>query len=99
MAHRRASLKWLMLIVSLVWSNQEIDSCVIYRGVYPAAENYPTHADKSFNTLVEAFRNLQVEAEESLENGDIDHEVSSCGAIGTQIKWFVLYHLLDLPQY
>lgn len=27
-------------------------------------------------TLVEAFRNLQVEEEESLENGDIDHEVS-----------------------
>lgn len=27
-------------------------------------------------TLVEAFRNLQVEEEESLENGDIDHEVN-----------------------
>ncbi|XP_010487442.1 PREDICTED: coatomer subunit beta'-3-like isoform X2 [Camelina sativa] len=46
------------------------------RGVYTAAENYPSHADKSSITLVEAFRNLQVEAEESLENGDVDHEVA-----------------------
>ncbi|CAH2053584.1 unnamed protein product, partial [Thlaspi arvense] len=46
------------------------------RGVYTAAENYPTHADKSSITLVEAFRNLKVEAEESLENGDMDHEVA-----------------------
>lgn len=46
------------------------------RGVYTAAENYPSHADKSSSTLVEAFRNMQVEAEESLENGDIDHEVA-----------------------
>ncbi|KAG7594967.1 WD40 repeat [Arabidopsis thaliana x Arabidopsis arenosa] len=44
------------------------------RGVYTGAENYPSHADKSSMTLVEAFRNLQVEEEESLENGDIDHE-------------------------
>ena len=27
-------------------------------------------------TLVEAFRNLQVEEEESFENGDMDHEVN-----------------------
>ncbi|AEE75759.1 Coatomer, beta' subunit [Arabidopsis thaliana] len=46
------------------------------RGVYTAAENYPSHADKPSITLVEAFRNLQVEAEESLENGNIDHEVA-----------------------
>ncbi|KAF3543663.1 hypothetical protein DY000_02010363 [Brassica cretica] len=44
------------------------------RGVYTAAENYPSHADRSSMTLVEAFRNLQVEEEESLENGDIEHE-------------------------
>ncbi|XP_010462076.1 PREDICTED: coatomer subunit beta'-2-like isoform X2 [Camelina sativa] len=44
------------------------------RGVYTGAENYPSHADKSSMTLVEAFRNLQVEEEESLENGDIEHE-------------------------
>uniref|UniRef100_A0A0D3BML7 Uncharacterized protein n=1 Tax=Brassica oleracea var. oleracea TaxID=109376 RepID=A0A0D3BML7_BRAOL len=43
------------------------------RGVYTAAENYPSHADRSSMTLVEAFRNLQVEEEESLENGDIEH--------------------------
>ncbi|CAN6927908.1 unnamed protein product, partial [Brassica oleracea] len=44
------------------------------RGVYTAAENYPSHADRSSMTLVEAFRNLQVEEEGSLENGDMDHE-------------------------
>lgn len=48
----------------------------IFRGVYTAAENYPSHAEKSSMTLVEAFRNLQVEEEESFENGDIDHEVT-----------------------
>ncbi|KAF3511001.1 hypothetical protein F2Q69_00003543 [Brassica cretica] len=45
------------------------------RGVYAAAENYATRADQPFITLVEAFRNLQVEAVEPLENGDGDHEV------------------------
>nr|AAP21288.1 At1g52360 [Arabidopsis thaliana]BAC42999.1 putative coatomer complex subunit [Arabidopsis thaliana] len=44
------------------------------RGVYTGAKDYPSHADKSSMTLVEAFRNLQVEEEESLENGDMDHE-------------------------
>jgi len=44
------------------------------RGVYAAAEDYPTHADKSAITLVEAFRNMQVEAEESVENGHMEHE-------------------------
>ena len=52
----------------------------IYRGVYAAAENYATQADQPFITLVEAFRNLQVEAEEPFENGDGDHEVSSFGS-------------------
>ncbi|CAN7112369.1 unnamed protein product [Brassica rapa subsp. narinosa] len=46
------------------------------RGVYAAAEDYPTHADKSAITLVEAFRNMQVEAEESVENGHMEHEVA-----------------------
>ncbi|RID50062.1 hypothetical protein BRARA_H00818 [Brassica rapa] len=46
------------------------------RGVYAAAENYATQADQPFITLVEAFRNLQVEAEEPLENGDRDDEVA-----------------------
>ncbi|XP_018492767.2 coatomer subunit beta'-3 isoform X1 [Raphanus sativus] len=45
------------------------------RGGYAAAENYATYADQPFTTLVEAFRNLQVEAEEPIENGDMDDEV------------------------
>ncbi|KAJ6415917.1 hypothetical protein OIU84_004663 [Salix udensis] len=44
------------------------------RGVYPPAEDYQTHADKPHITLVEAFRNMQIEEEEPLENGDFDHE-------------------------
>lgn len=43
------------------------------RGVYPPAYEYLNHADKSQMTLVEAFRNMQIE--EPLENGDYDHEV------------------------
>uniref|UniRef100_A0A803NZY7 Coatomer subunit beta' n=1 Tax=Cannabis sativa TaxID=3483 RepID=A0A803NZY7_CANSA len=46
------------------------------RGVYPGAEEYLHHADKSHMTLVEAFRNLQVEEEELLENGDASYEVT-----------------------
>jgi len=44
------------------------------RGVYPPAEEYINHADRSHLTLVEAFRNMQVDDEEPLENGDADHE-------------------------
>ncbi|KAK3219727.1 hypothetical protein Dsin_013697 [Dipteronia sinensis] len=45
-------------------------------GVYPPAEDYVNHVDKSRLTLVEAFRNMQIEEDESLENGDFDHEVT-----------------------
>lgn len=47
-----------------------------YRNVYPPAEQYVNHADKSHITLVEAFRSMQIEeGEEHLENGDSTHEV------------------------
>lgn len=45
------------------------------RGVYPHAEEYLNYADKSHMTLVEAFRNMQLEEEEPLENGDASYEV------------------------
>lgn len=48
---------------------------LFYRGSHPPAEEYVNHADKSHLTLVEAFRNMQVDEEEPLENGDADHEV------------------------
>ncbi|MED6141853.1 hypothetical protein PIB30_107579 [Stylosanthes scabra] len=45
------------------------------RNVYPPAEQYISHADKSHITLVEAFRSMQIEeGEEPLENGDSNHE-------------------------
>lgn len=44
--------------------------------MYPPAEEYVNHVDKSHTTLVEAFRNMQIEEEEALENGDFDHEVT-----------------------
>lgn len=46
-----------------------------FRNVYPPAEQYISHADKSHVTLVEAFRNMQIEEEEPLENGDSNYEV------------------------
>jgi len=47
-----------------------------YRGVYPPASEYVNQADKTHITLVEAFRNMQVEEEDQpLENGDSIHEV------------------------
>ncbi|KAE8718408.1 Coatomer subunit beta'-2 [Hibiscus syriacus] len=39
------------------------------RGVCPPAEDYLNHADRSRMTLVDAFRSMQVEDEEPLENG------------------------------
>ncbi|TQE04442.1 hypothetical protein C1H46_009962 [Malus baccata] len=46
------------------------------RGVYPPAEEYVNHVDKAHITLVEAFRNMQLEEEEEpLENGEASHEV------------------------
>ncbi|KAH9714546.1 Coatomer subunit beta'-2 [Citrus sinensis] len=46
------------------------------RGVHPPAEDYVNHADKSYMTLVEAFRHMQIEEEDTLENGDLAHEGS-----------------------
>lgn len=46
-----------------------------FRGVYPPAEEYVKHAGKSHITLVDAFRNMQIEEGEELENGDSNHEV------------------------
>jgi coatomer subunit beta' len=44
--------------------------------VYPPAEQYINHADKPHITLVEAFRNMHIEEEEPLENGDSNHELT-----------------------
>lgn len=53
-----------------------ITPCLLFhRGVHPPAEEYVNHADKAHVTLVEAFRNMQVDEEEPFENGDADHEV------------------------
>lgn len=44
------------------------------RGTYPPAEEYLNHADKSDMNLVEAFKNIRMDEEEPLENGDSGHE-------------------------
>ncbi|KAK9060480.1 hypothetical protein SSX86_021184 [Deinandra increscens subsp. villosa] len=45
-------------------------------GSYPPAVEYANHVDRSHITLVEKFRNMQLdlEVEEPLENGELDHE-------------------------
>ncbi|CAI0422642.1 unnamed protein product [Linum tenue] len=43
------------------------------RGVYAPAEDYINHVDKPHVTLVEAFRNMQID--EPLENGEYENEV------------------------
>lgn len=50
-----------------------ISSCC--RGKYPPASEYLSYADKSTISLVEVFRNIQLEEEQPLENGALDHEV------------------------
>ncbi|XP_022868090.1 coatomer subunit beta'-2-like [Olea europaea var. sylvestris] len=47
------------------------------RGNYPPAAEYLQHADRSVASLVESFRNMQMN-EEPLENGGLDHEVCVC---------------------
>ncbi|MBA0594876.1 hypothetical protein Gorai_011765, partial [Gossypium raimondii] len=44
------------------------------RGVYPLAADYLNHADRSKMTLLEAFRNMQIDDEEPLVNGVLDYE-------------------------
>lgn len=51
-----------------------IFSPLLCRGKYPPASEYVQHADRSTASLVEIFRNMQLE-EEHLENGDLDYEV------------------------
>ncbi|KZV26094.1 Coatomer, beta' subunit isoform 1 [Dorcoceras hygrometricum] len=46
------------------------------RGTYPAAAEFVHHADRSTASLVDIFRNMQLDEEEPLENGDLDHEVA-----------------------
>nr|CAB3468287.1 unnamed protein product [Digitaria exilis] len=45
------------------------------RGVYPPAEEYTTYAERSNESLVEAFKSMNVEEEASSENGEPAHEV------------------------
>lgn len=44
------------------------------RGNYPPAAEYAQHADRSTASLVEIFRNMQIEEDEHLENGGLDYE-------------------------
>ncbi|KAK3002757.1 hypothetical protein RJ639_019894, partial [Escallonia herrerae] len=46
------------------------------RGKYPPAAEYVNYADRPYVNLVEAFINMQVDEEEPLENGGLDHEVA-----------------------
>ncbi|OEL22968.1 Coatomer subunit beta'-2 [Dichanthelium oligosanthes] len=45
------------------------------RGVYPPAEEYMTCAERTNESLVEAFKSMNVEEEVPSENGDPSHEV------------------------
>ncbi|XP_024979157.1 coatomer subunit beta'-1-like [Cynara cardunculus var. scolymus] len=44
------------------------------RGSYPPAAEYVNYVDRPHVNLVEAFRNMQLDIEEPLENGGLDHE-------------------------
>ncbi|GAA0140697.1 vesicle coat protein [Lithospermum erythrorhizon] len=45
------------------------------RGIYPPAAEYVNHTEKSTTSLVEIFRNMQIEEDEALQNGELDHEM------------------------
>nr|GLL35179.1 coatomer subunit beta'-2-like isoform X1 [Ipomoea trifida] len=46
------------------------------RGSLPPASEYVNQADRSTINLVEAFRNMRMDEEQPLQNGDLDHEVA-----------------------
>lgn len=52
------------------------------RGTYPPAEHYLNYAERSNINLMESFKSMQIDEEESiLENGDSDHrEIQANGA-------------------
>ncbi|KAL6584698.1 hypothetical protein OROMI_003987 [Orobanche minor] len=54
--------------------NIDMVSICIERGNYPPASEYVQHADRSTASLVEIFRNMQLEDEEPLQNGGLDYE-------------------------
>ncbi|XP_031090866.1 coatomer subunit beta'-2-like [Ipomoea triloba] len=47
-----------------------------YVGLFSAASEYVNQADRSIINLVEAFRNMRMDEEQPLQNGDLDHEVA-----------------------
>lgn len=48
------------------------------RGTYPPAEHYLNYAERSNINLMESFKSMQIDEEESiLENGNSDHRVQS----------------------
>ncbi|KAG6425374.1 hypothetical protein SASPL_115805 [Salvia splendens] len=49
------------------------------RGNFPPAAEYMQHADRSTASLVEIFRNMQIEEDEHLENGGLDYDVKGHG--------------------
>jgi coatomer subunit beta' len=53
-----------------------VESSVAERSKYPAASEYMNYADRTHINLVEAFRNMQLDAEKPLQNGDVDHEAN-----------------------
>lgn len=65
----------MVYYIDFVWLFINCSLLIFFRGVYPPAEEYVNHVDKAHITLVEAFRNLQVDEEEPLENGEANHEV------------------------
>ncbi|KAL9678870.1 hypothetical protein QQ045_016721 [Rhodiola kirilowii] len=54
------------------------------RSTYPPAQEYLNFAEKSHVNPVEAFRNLHVEEDEHLENGDAEHELQTADQNGEE---------------
>lgn len=69
---------------------------ILYRGIYPPAEQYLTYAEQSCANLVEGFKKMQFE-EAPAENGDLDLKVCTCNPFFTSAVKRVLEHLVYVP--
>ncbi|KAG5026055.1 hypothetical protein JHK86_021969 [Glycine max] len=67
-----------LAVESKATETRSVGKCILsFKGIYSPASEYVKQADKSHITLVEAFRNMQIEeGDQPLENGDSNHELT-----------------------
>lgn len=94
---------WAYHIISWnCYRSQLISVPSLCRGKYLPAVEYVQHADRSTASLVEIFRNMQMDEEEPSENGVLDYEVELkfpiCLTSSVLLNSHIVY-VIGIPPY